>query len=685
MGAARLPPHRGRPAIILALRERVKMAAGDRFLLLLIGLGIVAALLILLRQVNYGIGLDGDSLAYLSAARSLAAGDGLVTAGGWPITLIWPPLFPLLAGLPGYLGVDAAVAASLLNAGAFGALVSVAGWWARRGSGSTALGLWAALAVMLAPPVSEQAYQAMSEPLFILLVALALVQVGRFLDGGRRRTLIWAAVFTALAGLTRYMGVAVAITAALLLLWHGDRPAEKAKNIALYLLIAIAPSGVFQLLNRWLAGSFKVNLPPDNTLSQNLFRMTENLAAWPLPGAWSDDNIVIAALLTALTLAPAVIALALALWRRRERGRWNGALAVAASFTLIYLTLLPLAASIALAAWLENRYLSPAYAPLTLAAAGVAAWWMRRNAGAAILPDGRAGNPSIRPAGDGGQRWAALRTERVKTALRRAPLVVLFIWLAYPLTTTAMDINRAISEGTGRYSNARWVNSELVGYINRHLAGVEYGQLYSNDEHVTYFHSGILARLLPVQRSDLYRVYQNQAAAAGVYVVWFEDVKVRRRDRGRDYGKEELAAALPYPQRLFEDRDGALYYVGPESIARGIGDAVAEIGAPAIADVYAVYLGANRLLYVKEPCAAGDTAARFYLHIVPADNAELSAARRGYGFANRDFDFERFGLRTGDRCLISVPLPEWELTEIRTGQYTAAGRQWAGEFAAGAQ
>ena len=637
------------------------MAAGDRFLLGLIGLGIVAALLILLRQVNYGIGLDGDSLAYLSAARSLAAGNGLVTAGGWPVTLLWPPLFPLLIGLPGFWGLDAAAAASLLNAAAFGTLVSVVGWWARRGSGSTALGLWAALAVMLSVPVSDRAYQAMSGAVFILLVVLALLAAERFRDGGPRGALIGAAVLTALAGLTRYIGVAVLLTVVLLLLCGVRRGPEKAKSLAWYAGIAITPLAAFLLLNRLITGTINANPPSEQTLTENLFRMTEALASWALPGAWSDDSIVIAALLALLTLAPAVVAGILAVRQWRECGRWNGDLVLPAAFTLIYLLLLLAIASVTRTSWLDNRYLSPAYAPLLLTVAGLAGWW-RRNATA------------------GRSVWPAPRSERAKAALRRAPLVILFLWLAYPLAATADDINRALAEGTGRYSNARWVNSELVGYINQHLAGVEYGGLYSNNEHITYFHGGIPAQLLPLQRSDLHQVYQNQAAAAGVYVVWFEDVLARPRD----YGRKELEDSLPYPELLFEDSDGALYYVGPESIGRDI-DAVAAVGAPVISDVYEVYHSDNRLLYVKEPCAAGDTAARFYLHIVPADPAALSAARRGYGFANRDFDFERFGWRTGDRCLISVPLPEWELTEIRTGQYTAAGRRWAGEFAVGAQ
>ena len=648
------------------------MAAGDRFLLGLIGLSVAGALLILLRQVNYGIGLDGDSLAYLSAARSLAAGNGLVTVAGWPITILWPPLFPLLIGLPGLAGMDAAAAASLLNAGAFGALVGVVGWWVRRRSGSRALGVWGALAVMLSVPISIQAYRAMSEMVFILLVVLALVQAERFLDGDKRGALSGAAVFTALACLTRYNGVAIVITVGLLLLLNSGSIMEKVKDATRYALIAVAPLAAVMLGNRVLAGEFSGRLAEPRGLPENLTQVAETLASWLLPGAWSDSNIVVAALLAALALATVVGAVVLAVRPGRGQRRLDWALLVPGGFTLIYLVFLASMSSVTQLSGLDNRYLSPAYAPLVLTVAALAAWWGRRNAGLAARDDGD-GKPV---------KWiAAAQAGWVKAAVGRAPLVILFLWLSYPLAAAAGDINRTLTEGTGRYSNARWVNSGLVRYINQHWAGVEYGRLYSNNEHITYFNGGIPARRLPLQRKDLHQVYHNEAAAEGIYVVWFEDVVARRRD----YGKGELAAALPYPQLLFEDGDGALYYVGPESMARGIGDAVAEIGAPAVSDFYEVYVGDDRLVYVRESCGAGDTAARFFLHIVPAERGDLPVERRGYGFANRDFDFERFGLRSGGSCLISVPLPEWELTAIRTGQYTDGGRIWEGDFAVGAQ
>ena len=644
---------------------------GGKYLLLLIALGALAALLMLLRQINYGIGLEPDSIGYLSAARNLAAGKGLVMASGWPLA-IWAPLFPVLAAIPGFLGLDALPAASLVNAGAIGGLVFVAGWRLRRSCGATLPALWGTLAVMLSVPINRQGYQAVSEPVFLLFTMLALVQAERFLDDGRRAALVWAGVFTALACLTRYIGIAIIVTVVLLLLLNSDRLTEKAKNVALYAVIPVAALSAWMIRNLLLTGFLTGDRPlAERTLAQNLSAAAEVLASWLLPGAWSDWNSFFAILLALLVLAPAVGAGILAVRYYRKHGRLSGVLTVPTAFMLIYIALLVVSGSVTLLAKLDHRLMSPAYMPLIFTVAGVGAWLLRRNSSA--LASGYAGREGR------GKRPGALWIAR---AVRMAPIIGLFLWLAYPVAVNAVDTYRAINQGTGRYSYARWVDSDLLGYMEQNLAGLDYGRLYSNNEQLPYFYAGITAVFLPFDRNDLYRIYQSWAATDGIYVAWFVDEQFPQSYR-RGYSMGELVDSLPAAQVIFESGHGTLFYVGPESIRRYFYDAISEIGAPAAASEYDVYLGDNRLLYIREPCAAADRAARFYLHIVPERVEDLPRGRREYGYDNRDFAFDRFGLSVDGSCLISVPLPEWDFTDIRTGQYTDAGRLWESEFPAG--
>ena len=90
---------------------------------------------------------------------------------------------------------------------------------------------------------------------------------------------------------------------------------------------------------------------------------------------------------------------------------------------------------------------------------------------------------------------------------------------------------------------------------------------------------------------------------------------------------------------------------------------------PTALGYFDLYLRDNRLLYLRETCAAADTAANFFLHIVPESPADLPAARRAAGFAHGGFEFVRQGGHFDGKCLAAVSLPEYPIKEMRTGQH----------------
>ncbi len=105
---------------------------------------------------------------------------------------------------------------------------------------------------------------------------------------------------------------------------------------------------------------------------------------------------------------------------------------------------------------------------------------------------------------------------------------------------------------------------------------------------------------------------------------------------------------------------------------------------PSIRSEFDVYLIENRLVYVKEQCGPDDVDAKFFLHLEPVDADDLPEHRQQHGFDNLDFGFDRYGATFGGMCLAQVPLPEYGITAIRTGQYirTDGGfhRPWEGEI-----
>ena len=101
-------------------------------------------------------------------------------------------------------------------------------------------------------------------------------------------------------------------------------------------------------------------------------------------------------------------------------------------------------------------------------------------------------------------------------------------------------------------------------------------------------------------------------------------------------------------------------------------------GAP-----FEVWRDGRRLVYVREVCAIGDLAARFFLHVVPRDPDELPEDRRESGFDNLDFAFDEAGVLDG-RCVAVRELPAYPVASIRTGQWVRGeGETWAVKAAFG--
>ena len=98
-----------------------------------------------------------------------------------------------------------------------------------------------------------------------------------------------------------------------------------------------------------------------------------------------------------------------------------------------------------------------------------------------------------------------------------------------------------------------------------------------------------------------------------------------------------------------------------------------------------VYIDAGNVVYRREPCDAEDADAKFYLHIIPQDIADLPSDSRAAEFANQDFWFADQGVISGGKCLAMAALPDYPVSRIRTGQWLPAeGRQlWQADFPAG--
>ena len=103
---------------------------------------------------------------------------------------------------------------------------------------------------------------------------------------------------------------------------------------------------------------------------------------------------------------------------------------------------------------------------------------------------------------------------------------------------------------------------------------------------------------------------------------------------------------------------------------------------PIISDHFDVYLtdDSKGLMYVREPCHNADISDDFFVHITPVDANDLPEHRRQYEFDNLDFVFVDRGYIDDRRCAVVIKLPDYDIAEVSTGQFSDRDQIWRGSF-----
>ena len=503
---------------------------------LLVAAAALGAGLVLLRLASYGPGMWWDAVNYITVARNLPAGGNFLVYS--------PPLYPAMLAGGGLFGVDPYAVAGPLNTLIFGLTVLVAGWWLRRHMHSRFLWLWGCLSIALALPLAEIASHAMSESVFILFVTLALTQVDAHLRGGGRAALVRAAAFSALACLTRYMGVSLILAVVPMLLVARVAPREKMKRIAIYTLIAAAPVGLWMLRNFLIVGSMAGER--GRSFYSFDFIMGEVLQVavrdWWLLG-------LTAPVLLALVMAACHGFWRLWRWKRDVPGASDvawGPFCVFGGFALAYLMLLVVAMmSGSVSDGLEWRYLAPVYIPLLFAALLLmdsALQYARREAPEGIAPR-RWGVPVI---GGGGGTLAAVL------------MLALPLQAAWLVALHEREIRLWNAGARQGYAEPQWKNSESVQYLREAALT---GTILGNNPIILRLHADSPARRYRLLcEPDRVRPTLSDALGSGeVHVLYFSDYPKTLCSRQRDKDLGNALSREPWLELVAELADGKLY------------------------------------------------------------------------------------------------------------------------------
>ncbi len=167
---------------------------------------------------KYGAGVASDSVKYLAVAQSLLDGKGFVNHLGVPL-LSWPPLYSMtLAGLSLSTGWDVFVAGWYLNVFLIGLNLFMSGLiFFRIFQKKLLYASLASLFVLTALSSLRIHATISSDPLYLTLTLGFLLAIHPYIKTRSTRAFAWMVVFSALAPMQRYIGMALAVTAVIVI------------------------------------------------------------------------------------------------------------------------------------------------------------------------------------------------------------------------------------------------------------------------------------------------------------------------------------------------------------------------------------------------------------------------------------------------------------------------------------
>ena len=638
--------------------DRLARLGRDPFALLIVVLAGLGTAHILVRTATYGAAIEVGSTFLLSTALNFLAGEGWRDFMGRPLAG-WPPLFPLLLTAGGWVGSEPLAAGRWINATAFGLTILAAGDWLRSNLRSRWLGLVATATIAASLPLSELASYFKTDSLFALFALLALIQLAAFLHRRTDAPLWWAAVFAALAALTRWPGVVLIGTGVLLL-----GPLARPKHTLVFGAVSSMPLlAVFA--HNWAVTATLTGRRTETSgqsLSEGLRQIVEVFREWVVPpNAPEGVAYLLGLAVAAVVLAGATAILCAPRMHRAAptQGRLGPALPFAV-FALVYLGFMVAVVPFTVAQGIDSRYLLPIHVPLLLTAVFLLDRFL-----------------SIEAAG-----WRAAGRYGLVALVLLGTLVHVGCSTHRNLMLTARAYAAGYTAWT--YNTAHWQHSETLNYIRDTPLD---GRIYSNKPFLAWFADRTAAS--GKHRKTPRTVPEWTAIEAGAHIVLFDRFRYRSRTNYEDLDLRllpgvdtvaELADGVVLRVTAVEPFDAERHRTRKQ---RYVEQLIEQTGERVVRAGWSVYHTGRKLTYLKQPCTPADTQAKFILHVIPADPGVLSSSRQRYGFDNLGFFFDWRGVRRGDQCMAIAHLPAYPIGRIRVGQWISAENRtlWEAEFA----
>ena len=482
-------------------------------------LSIIGLCLVLFSTRLYGNSLTPDSINYVSAARNLAEGNGLIAFDGSPL-ILWPPLYPFILSIPDFLfSIDPLKSANIINAVFFGLIVFFSGLLIFRYlKSSTLIQILGTIVVLLSLILLDIATHTWSEIVFIFFVQVFFYYIDVYREKQDVFSLLVISVSAALACLTRYIGMCIIMTGALMLIFQFRRNVRSGIiPLIVFIMISCLPIGIFLVRNHTISGTFFGSRNPSEvSIIQNLRLVLDVVREY----GYFPVKVVKGNVFFLLIIIISFFAVSFGKGRFRETRP-------IIFFIFFYISFLVYSSSTYAYEQINYRYLSPLYIPLTLLfliSIEVLLEFFKKR----ISP----------------------------TVVNASFSLGLIIWLlSYPLNGTIHYTRLWSTHGTGGFNSTEWHNSDLIKYVeNIHL---EQGQsIYTAETPTIYILTGIVSKnsSLPTLSKELFNIPDEGKELNNFdYYLWFNNY-------GNLYKWDELISSTNV-KKLCEFKDGVVFAI----------------------------------------------------------------------------------------------------------------------------
>ncbi len=485
---------------------------------------------------RYGAGVSSDSTKYLSVAQNLLAGKGLYDHKGFPL-LSWPPLYSIiLAGLSLLTGLDVFVAGWYFNVFLLGLNVFLSGVIFRRVFvEKPSYAYLASLFVFLSISSLRIHATISSDPFYLTLSLGFLLALDGYVKNRSYRAFGWMVLFSVLAPIHRYVGLAITATAGIVILIENRRSLRIALRDGFILgVLSVLPVAWWLLVHNVLMhGSLWGLASQPVDVGENIALALTKLLHWFVPYL---------AILMPVLMRPwiplGILALLLFGMNRNhaQNGRaWFQALTNPSVYpTMIYAAVYFVALALTVITQDHRDLFSDRYYVILLVPVAVLI----------LLTFDKLVLPHL-----------SLSWNQLQTAL----ILLFAVWAVYPIYSTTEYLlearERGEPSGANMFNNRLYREMPLVAEMLKLSAEQPQETFYSNYVDAVWFYTRKPVSLLPFVDDTAPATYAGWPDDRPGYIIWFEPNEYKH------YLAPQKIAEFANVKLVFAGKGGKIYSV----------------------------------------------------------------------------------------------------------------------------